>query len=612
MQCLVSGKVLIIYPCQNTGHCPVGAFLLATINSCFMKQFCICIALCLLAISGNAQNIRLEAKKLPAYTPAPDLNRQFARYSVFDMNPETILPQLAAKAESLKIDFDFPGFRTIETELEAIQLIADDYKSIIQTGEGTTENLEMTEIYTYQGHVSGQPNSQVAITISRDMISGCFKMEDGNAYYFEPLQYFDKTAGFGKVVLYNNSDVLETGEPYQCGAVEAKNYITQETTDTQEKGPQKPCVSKKLRIAIASDYSMVQKYGSAAAVLAHNVNIINLVQTNYDTEFGNPIRLQIVAQYVSACAECDPWPATNNSEVLANAFADWLNAGGFGSAVIDWANLRTTRHFQGANNLAYTFLGGLCGYYRVSVIKELSNVAMCVHQKQTAHELGHSIGALSTSTGIMSELPVCTDAWEPGSISEINSGILQAACITNCYASPPAAPVSCIYEYYPYCFTFNNPCVAGYIVSSNDPGMTVTTVGTTICLYYEYTEFDGESKIFITAVDHCGKESDFSIVWNIGICHFGPTPEERNAVTGQNGSSEITINQTNDVFIVNDATEQPGRKQVRLFDLNGALLLDKQVDGARAEFPLDGLPAGIYAVQVQAGQKKVTAKVAHF
>lgn len=575
-----------------------------------MKQFCICITISLLAISGYAQNIRLEAKKLPAYTPAQDLNRQFARYSVFDMNPETILPQLAAKTESLKIDFDFPGFRTIETELEAVQLIADDYQSIIQTGEGTTENQQLPEIYTYQGHVSGQPNSQVAITISGNLISACFKMEDGNSYYIEPLRYFDPEAGKGQLIFYNNSDILETGTPFQCGATEARNYIQQETTDAQEKGPQKPCVSKKLRIAIASDYSMVQKYGSAAAVLAHNISIINLVQTNYDTEFGNPIRLQIVAQYVSACAECDPWPDTNFPVDLATAFADWLNAGGFGSAVIDWASLRTTRQLFNVNR-SYTFQGGLCGYYRVGVIQDYWPT-MCQLQKHLAHELGHGIGAQTTATGIMSEVTMCTDTWEQISIHEINSAIQQATCVTTCFAAPPASPFPCIYENTPYCYTFNNPCVAGYIVGTNTPGMTVTSVGTTICLYYNPDGSADDLSVYVTAVDHCGNQSDLSIVWHLGLCHFAPTPEERNGLNTENGSAEITVSQTNDVFTVLDATEQPGLKQVRLFDLNGALLLDQQVVGARAEFPLEGLPAGIYAVQVQAGQRKVTAKVAHF
>lgn len=572
-----------------------------------MKQVIFIVAACLVSFAGYAQEISVEAKKLSAYDPVPAVERLFEDYAVFETDVAGLASQLSGKPQFIHTFFNFEGFRNLETNLTFNPVLAEDYETVVQVATGAVKQKDFPAIFTYQGKIKGQPSSHVALTVAEGMISGCFRLEDGNTYYFEPLRQFDSNAGANQFVLYNNSDILESDSGYRCGATEAREYQQNHITVTEPegKGPQKPCVPKKLRIALASDYRMVQHYGSVQAVLAHNVAVINLVQTNFDDEFQNPIRLQIVAQYVSQCPECDPWSNTTNFQELATEFADWVNSGGFGTAVVDWANLRTRRGssfiFQ-----SYTFQGGLCGYYRVGVLREFGEL-MCQFQKQTAHELGHGIGATTTASGIMSESPICIDFWEQASVDQINAAIQLAPCLTTCTAYPPMSPIYCLYTP-TYCHTFNAPCVAGYIVSTNNPDWIVSSSGTTICLDVQNAEELGEWQVYVSAVDHCGNYSDLSIAWTINTaCRFSPDPEERSG--GADAANNVTVVQTNDALIIQDAALRPGLKFIRLFDLNGRLILEKQNGDALIEIPLDFLPAGMFIVHVQAADQTVVKKV---
>jgi hypothetical protein len=575
-----------------------------------MKPLLFTLSLCFGAAYGFAQNIHLDAKTNIVQQNSTFLARQFESYSQFSLNTSDLFQELNAKtAAPLTIKFNFPGFSVLETELNAVELLSDDFTVLIQTEAGVQVVHERPAIYTYQGRIAGYNNSKVALTISKEMLSGFFDLGDGNRYYIEPVKTYDPQAAKDIFVLYNASDVLESNSDRKSLAKEVEHYGDNKTPEYAAAGPSTGCVPKKLEIGIANDYQMVLRYGSAANVIAHDLTVINAAQTNYDNEFIHPLRFKVASIFVSSCATCDPWSLTSDYDLLFTEFADWLNAGGFMTPNIDWAVLLTPREIDG-NISGYTFPNGMCEYYRASLIINYTDI-LCKLQKHVAHAIGISFGASQTATGIMKPGGICTNDWEPVSITQINNAILTKPCLSTCVAQPPAAPyeLSCLWTFHgEKCFTFDNPCVASFDVSTDDPTLQVTTNGTTICVK-SLVEGQRTSHVYVFARDFCGRISMLGVSWTVEVdCHA----PNRNTNKAAEQSGELSITQNNESVIIADQSTFQGQKLIQIFDVSGKLVLEQADASTLIQVPLQALPAGLYMVRVRAGEKVITSKILHF
>lgn len=575
-----------------------------------MKHFFLCLAVCLVAVASTAQNLRLDATQIPKNAYQPSLRQQFADFQVFELPANDLIRQIETNRDAINLHINLPGFGAIETELKPVNLLSDDYKTVIQSEKGIEISDVRPSVYTYQGKIAGAENSQVALTIADEMIVGYFKMADGNTYYMEPLWHFEPKADKNKVLWYNNSDVLESQAERQSIAKEVKEYQTDKPD--YDNGGTRPCSPVKVECAIANDYEMVQKFNTISNVIAHTITVMNLVQTNYDFEFYQPVRLQITSIFVSSCYDCDPWPHTPDYDELFIAFADWFNAGGFGNVSFDWALLLTPREIN--NNIAgYTLPDGMCTYYRATLVIDYTDI-LCKIQKHVAHGLGISFGASTASYGVMKTGGTCTDEWHPSSISQINNALATKPCLSVCSANPPFQPeiFKNIYTPYQVCYTFDNACVASYQLGTNDPNLTISTLGTTICL--QSTLYNPRTaKVYVSALDYCGKSSDWAIAWTVKIDQDGLTgPDDRDANGNKPAIAGLNVRQNNDYLFVEDASPLPGEKEIRLFDLNGKLLLQQQDASGLSKIALQGLPQGIYMAHVTSGETTIVTKVFHF
>lgn len=566
-----------------------------------MKQLFFSCTLMLFALILGGQSIYLRGD---AAGTAPALARQLAAHTLFSADAETVFNALRhdAPSEEFTLHIALPGLLAVEARLRQVNLFDEDFSITNDKGK---QSWNTADLYTLQGEIVGQKKSKVTLTVAADMLAGAIQLNDGHTYFIEPLRYFAKGAAGNLYVLYDNGDVLEGPQTRNCLAAEAAAYAKRDLP------PSARCKPLRLDVGLANDYGMVEWMGSQTAVIQHNMTIMNLVQSNYDDEFDSPLRINVVSIFVSSCDACDPWSATDDHDELYIEFSNWVNQGGLGSASIDWAGLYTPREFT-LLFAAYTYPGGLCNYYRTTLFS-FYEAPLCTQQKIAARALGRSLGAGGASSGIMSSGGSCTNDWHPTSVDEINYALATMPCLSECTANPPAQPLSMTHINTPtmVCYTFNAPCVASYQVGTNDLTLSVTTAGTTICL--QSTAYGPRTaRVYVSAIDHCGRPSDLAIAWTVnidmGMALGGHNPE------GQ--SIDIDMLRLtagpNEVFI-QDSHELPLGKTLQLYDLTGRLLMEHAINDASARISLEHLPQGMYAARLLApGRETITKTVYRF
>lgn len=572
-----------------------------------MKHVFLGLLFCLLAFGGYGQNLRLEAQPLPAQPAATAPSKALANYTTALIPTDEVLSfARQAPGENLDVDIQLPGVKSFRAHLLGVDLLSEDFTVITQTPNGPISSKDRPEVYTYQGSISGQAGSQIALTVAEGYLSGYVKLADGSDYFIEPLWHFDATATREAVVIYSTGDVLDTEEGRKCLSREVANQTA------ERDAPNSRCTAKKIELGIANDYSMVEWMGNQSAVIQHNITITNLVQTNYDDEFAYPVRLQISSIFVSSCADCDPWPPTPDLFELYDAFVDWVAMNGFGNMAIDWASLYTAREFDFLF-ASYVLPGGLCGASS-STIFSFYDPPLCTQQKIASRALGRCLGAGLAPTGIMTSGGACANFWDPISIDAINVGLETKPCISACEAFPPALPLALAHIFTPtqVCYTFNNVCVASYQVWSPDPYLSITTAGTTVCL--QSTQYGARtSPVYISAFDHCGKPSLLGLSWSVNIDKtFGLQAGVPDAHQPDLSQENLSITQNNDFAVVEDLSEVPLSKIIRLYDLSGRLLQEHHTDAYTTQVSLQQLPQGVYVIKLSAGDRTLAQTVYRF
>ena len=207
------------------------------------------------------------------------------------------------------------------------------------------------------------------------------------------------------------------------------------TTITAQVRVWRSWLARKFEIAIASDWLMFNKYGSVGAVEAHNIAVMNNVQTNWDDEFNDELQFVIVTQFVVTTQGGDPWTNSTEAGTLLSSFRSWGNSGGFGVSY-DVASLWTDRNFNGGT-IGIAYLSAICNSFRYHCLQDFTSNA-CFERVLVSHELGHNFSASHSSAGtIMAPSVNCTNTWSPQSLNEINTYIPTRTCLSGCASSQP-------------------------------------------------------------------------------------------------------------------------------------------------------------------------------
>jgi PKD repeat protein len=329
-------------------------------------------------------------------------------------------------------------------QLQYNDMFDDNFKLVYQTDQG--DFPLRTTVRPYKG-VNTADNSPVRLTMDEDFIYGSIRSA-GEVYYIQPLWYVDPSFDKDLYLVYNRKDVITTGLDLGCGT-DHDHHEDPLHEDIDQKIEEKiqadngASACYQVDLAIASDASMLSKYGNAGAVQAHNIGVLNNVEGDYTGAFNHDITFNIVIQIVS---NTNPWGATSVAgNYLAN-FRNWGNNGGFGVSY-DLAELWTNIDLDGST-IGIAYLTAVCTPNRYHVLQDFSSDADLL-RVLTSHEIGHNFAASHDNCPsggtlyIMCPFVSTSTQWSAASVNSISSHItsrINNGCLQLCSSGPPPTP----------------------------------------------------------------------------------------------------------------------------------------------------------------------------
>lgn len=579
---------------------------------------------CWLATTAFSQDQRLLGKAQRSFH-STTLETIFTDYTVVSV-PMAGFRHFAAGADGeFRLHLDFEGLPAADLLLKPNALISDKYFTTeALPGGGTRKVFDKPAVYPFLGYTAGKAEDGAALTVAQDFLFGFYKAE-GRTFFIEPLADFEKGYPANYFLVYDVSAV-KPKSGLVCGSDEvAAEAPVQERTDSN-----RPCQALEVEIAIANDNTMVTGFGGIPGATNHNIGVINSAQKHWDNEFNETLVLTVVTQYFPPNLTSEPWPASDDRDVLLPFFQTWAEGGGFGTSDYDLGHWRTRRnvyHYTLAGKIQIggaTYTNWLCGEYRYSIFSEPAG-ALTADEMATAtsHEMGHSFGCSHTPTGIMGSTISSSNEWHPTSIATINNRITTATCLEAVSCPIPGSiplptDLQNICTNMEECYTYvGNPCIYTFQVTTSDPNLQITVNGLTICLK-SLVKSQRVARVQVTPLDRCGNPpspEQPGILWTIYIDADGCPPElqgESEDRTQATVNTAILISQNNDFVNILDPSPMESAKDIRLFDLMGREVFRQQSKDGDIRIPLSGLPQGLLVARVSAGARSTSAKIYHF
>jgi len=383
--------------------------------------------------AGNTNdNVPKITSQQIKWSDTPSLKEQFKKWEIHQIDINAIFAQAESPQPTLNLSL---GDIVIEHDFQKLSLLSPTYTVLgTQTEALTTRAIPLHFVSSDQ---------EIALTVNTDFLYG-FITKGTDSKYIEPLWYYIPDAPKNQVIVYNQKDIIDTA-PKTCGVTQAQKI--KDHIDQQDKPEGTLADCYQVDIAIASDYSMYQKYGSVAQVENHNIGVMNNVQTNYLGNFAVDYTLNITTQYIVTTSGGDPWTSSTDPDPLLTSFRNWAQSNGFGTTDYDIGELWSNRDFDGST-IGLAYMQAICSGWRYHVLQDFSTNAALL-RVLTAHEMGHNFDAVSSSgTGhdpsgsgfIMAPSVSTSTTWSAASISDINSftNPLLGGCLTSCATA--AAP----------------------------------------------------------------------------------------------------------------------------------------------------------------------------
>jgi PKD repeat protein len=385
------------------------------------------------------------------------VDRILKKHSLYRINTGELSRYVHSKGKGSDIDLELNlpegSFNMI---LEENDILSPGYQLLVDGVIDQKTNNER-EVITYRGRLAGEDKSSIYLTITGKMIFGYIKTAT-REYYIEPLRNMSKAADPGLFVWYEAADVIPSNGP-GCAVTEVAERQQQLT---QESALLATGTCRMVETAIASDLSMLERYGTAIDVQDHNIAVMNMMVGIFqNAQFGTQyLEFKIVAQYVATSVANEPYSplySGDNVDVLLNNFALWGNLRGFGQFLsYDMAQLWTARNiaYYAPNTttgnysvIGYAAVGATCTSRRYQVLEDFSS-SISSKSIMAAHETGHNLGAQHDAVNapyIMApSINEYNVTFSPTSISVITTYISGAggACFSSCNSSNPVAEFS--------------------------------------------------------------------------------------------------------------------------------------------------------------------------
>jgi len=406
------------------------------------------LSFCFLGLSIqflSAQQAIFTGKEITGIT-SPELEREFINWRIFELDASALQAFASSKSAQADLRLQFGDVYDWPVSLHPDDIRSANYQLRVLTDDGL-QILPKGENKTYSGHAAGLSENAVRLTLNQNFIFGYIEIGE-RTFFIEPANRFKADLPKDYYVVYRTDEVRPRPEN-RCGWTQTEQRKEALEHAEHEHGQEKMfgnCYT--LEIALASDFSMFQALGSAFDVENFMLGVLNNVQTNYDDEFADEIRFEVVTQFIVTTAGGNPWSSSNDAEVLLDSFRDWGNAGNFGVS-FDVASLWTNRNFIGST-IGVAWLPGLCSEFRYNTLQFFSTNAALLRVLQ-AHELGHNFNADHDAEGSITIMaPSVSDAtnWSGTSVNVINSFINNLAfnggCFSDCGGTTIDPPVASI------------------------------------------------------------------------------------------------------------------------------------------------------------------------
>lgn len=444
-----------------------------------LKQL-VALAALLLPISMHAQE-KITAKQVSLQS-ATSLSHIFKKYALYEINTADLDQYMKQGGQgNIPLELNLPGFASFPMNLQAHDILGSDYKLVVGTPQGRQE-FPKPACMTYQGILTNQGSSNVYLTITNDLIYGMLS-GSSQRWFIEPLQYFDKQANGNVYVVYDVKDVYPRTD-ISCGVTEIQTrQLTNSSTARVEGTATGTC--RMTEVAIASDDSMLLRYGTAVKVQEHNIAVMNIVVGVYSNAQFTPsqyLEFRIAGQYVStayANNALSPLTTTTDAGTLLSNFNAWGQAGNFGFTY-DEGVYWTTRDitYMGSNGvIGLASVGAICTSFRYQILEDLMSLSGDQLGSMAAHETGHNFGASHDNSGdpyIMA--PSIANppnmSFSPASITSISTVLNSATanCLSACNAIMPIAQFNA---------SMTNACAGNSITFTNYSAGAVTGISWT-------------------------------------------------------------------------------------------------------------------------------------
>jgi Metallo-peptidase family M12 len=340
-----------------------------------------------------------------------------------------------------------------EIDLQPNDLRGPGYRAEEVSADGTTREVQMPDVNTYKGRVSGMPDSTARFTINDDALEGMIITGD-ESYFIEPARKYSAVSDTSDYLLYRDSD-LRPDLPKTCGATLDKQIKLEASklTSNSSSGETPEVFSpfKVVEIATEADFEYVSALGGSSAANGDILSIMNAVQGIYERDIG--LTFSVVFQHTWATAS-DPYNTSGDIVGALNEFTNYWNSN-FASQPRDVTHLWTGRDMGGPAGVAW--VGVVCRdglhAYGLSDLEQTAPFRIGI----PAHEIGHNLNAshcdgqpgCDNSLMVATQFPSNKQTFCPFSVNEITTYVNgNSSCLSLAAANPIDQPDFFVRQHY--------------------------------------------------------------------------------------------------------------------------------------------------------------------
>ena len=354
-----------------------------------------------------------------------DTKRTIRLDELFEEYHLTSIEDLNKKATNSFTEFTI---RNNDRELISLVLSPSNLLSSEHIVSGTSQLIgPSTLAIPYMGYIKGDPSSAVRVTLLDQGLYGTFSHKNIH-YYVEPASNFDKSIRPGTMIIYTGENV-KSPDKVTCASQEFHKRTNTTKAQTKSAGS-----CRVYELAIALDYSYVQKHGGVTGAINQSIAVMNMVAADYENAFSDDVRFEVVEHFVSDCSTCDPWTNTTDASDLLNEFTAWGHSGFFANH--DIGQFWTDRNICGTDCsvAGLAWIDVVCGSWKYHILEDFTSTSWQL-RILVSHEMGHNFGSFhdSGSGHIMGpSIVVNTSTWSSQSTNAINTAMQSFTCYHDC------------------------------------------------------------------------------------------------------------------------------------------------------------------------------------